>query len=436
MKEIVICMKAKRNAVAVVLLAGVVIGSSLWIGLRSTNAEPVTIDESNAKTNASSYKPFDPEEVMERYEASQRANSKETASEPKTDETASSEESTQVSQDTVSLPVGDTSSAGQSGSVSEPSGTVSEPVKDPDDEPTDEPEPTVSEPEPPVSEPEPTVSEPIKTLEENAVSFRIKVTGTDGTPVPSASVLLGNIIGTTDENGVFERNVPPKTFDLFIDADGCVSHYEELVLNNETKWEMVVTLEYADQIRKLLDSAALHPYRTDNEELNRYLDNLFDELFAPGMDTYDKVITCYDWVIGHMSYKRPKHTHVNGYWECAYYAIQEGVGQCNCYSAVFTAMMRHLGLNCYYVGGSTSANGGGMTGHDWTIIEINGETYIFDPQVEDAIAARTSTKTVTYTRFCLLEPHNKYVYRSSRPKQTCMDRFEAFLEEHGSFLGN
>lgn len=414
-------MKVNRNAVAVVLLAGVVIGSSLWIGLRDKSVEPDMIGDNSVKTEASEFKPFDRQEVLDRYEASHKADSKDANYGNPSDERSNAEESHSEESLSGEISVPDW----WNHLPSEPENQTSEPAE-PVSEPAKDPEPTVSEPEP-VQDPE----RPL--LGDNKVSFRIKVTGTDGTPVPSASVLLGDVIGTTDENGVFERDVPQKTFDLFIDADGCVSHYEELILDHETKWEMVVTLEYADHIRGLLDSVTLRPYRTDNAELNQYLDNLFDDLFAPGMDTYDKVRTCYDWVIGHMSYKRPSHTHVNGYWECAYRAIQEGVGQCNCYSAVFTAMMRHLGLDCYYVGGRTSANGGGTTGHDWTVIKIDGKTYIFDPQVEDAVAGRTSTKTVTYTRFCLAEPHSKYVY-SGRSEETWMERFDTFLREHGSFL--
>ena len=54
-----------------------------------------------------------------------------------------------------------------------------------------------------------------------------------------------------------------------------------------------------------------------------------------------------------------------------------------------------IGLDSAYVSGSTHASGGGYTGHNWVEVYIGGQTYVFDPQVEDNISGGG-----TYQRFC------------------------------------
>ena len=70
--------------------------------------------------------------------------------------------------------------------------------------------------------------------------------------------------------------------------------------------------------------------------------------------------------------------------------------------------------------------------HVLTIMVLNGKTYVFDPQVEDAIAGRTSSKEIQYVRFGLAEPNGKYKYNGrSRARQ--MEKFDRFLAENGYF---
>lgn len=322
------------------------------------------------------------------------------------------------------------------------------------EEPSDEPEETtpgvtVSQPEE-SSVPEPSqpsnsdpITEPITGPEPeydpsegsghspSAYTVKVCVTSTSGKLLSGVEVTVGDVTGKTGSDGYFSATVTDPDSCLLIVSPGYISYYEDLLLT-ASLLDTTVVLAPIDTTRRLLNSVDLHPYRTDNAALNAALDKLLGEIIKPGMDTYEKVKTCYDWVIAHMYYKRPSHKE-QGYWACAYQALQDGYGTCNCYSLLFTAMMRHIGLNCYYVEGSTSASGGGMTGHFWTIIEIGGEFYVFDPQVEDAIADRTSSKEVTYSRFCLKEPHSKYVY-DVRSRSSCVKNFESYLQSHGNFL--
>ena len=261
-------------------------------------------------------------------------------------------------------------------------------------------------------------------------TLRLVITDMEGNPIPEAYVTAGEICGTADEEGVFTFHTMEKNFRLYVTADGFVSfcEYVELMRSETTA---AISMEKASALRELLNDAVLRPYTFHNDDLNKTIDGLFATLFTPEMDTYDKVKACYDWLVLNVVYKRPGHEG-SGHWDCAVQVFRDHKGTCDCYSSAFAAMMRRLGLESYVVEGITSANAGGMTGHVWTIMVLDGKTYIFDPQVEDAIANRTSDKEIYYVRFGLAEPNGKYKYNGrSRARQ--MEKFDRFLAENGYF---
>jgi len=277
--------------------------------------------------------------------------------------------------------------------------------------------------------------EPRRPLSDNNKTYSMVLTVLDaaGDPVQGAEVLVSDEIYETDANGglSFTSDIP--FVELIVACDGYTSYYEEIDLSQQTT-PLTVVLEDADDVRRILNSAELHPYVTDNNDLNHFIEVLFNELFRPGMDTYDKVKACYDWLIENTYYRSPDHWDTaKNHWLCAYQVLVDGYGTCNCYSATFTAMMRRIGLDCYVVTGYTTANLGGYTSHDWTTVSINGKWYIFDAQVEDAIANRTRSKEVTYVRFLLPEPHAKYRY-SVTSRANCVRKFQSYLDEHGYLL--
>lgn len=364
-------MNRNKAAVAVALLAGVVIGLSVWV---SSRTEPL-VSPADTKVPAA-------ESGVSTWEAQSLV--------AKSSTDGFADRSVDLSAETVDV----------SSSTSSP----------------------VSEPEEPV----------FGTMgASDAIALTVVVTDAEGNPLKGASVSIGGQEGKTDENGLFLAELETCDTALHVASVGYVSYYDEVELTGVAR-KFTVALEAADTIRGLLDSAELRPYQTNVPELEQYLDNLFYALFEPGMDTYDRVKVCYDWLIEHTIYRNVSHWKP-GYWERAYQALVTGRGTCYDYSVAFVAMMRHLGLECYLVEGSTAANRGGMTGHYWTIVQINGKTYIFDPQVEDSIAGRTSSKEITYLRFCLLEPNGKYVY-SVRSRSRCMSLFDSYLQENGVFL--
>ncbi len=157
----------------------------------------------------------------------------------------------------------------------------------------------------------------------------------------------------------------------------------------------------------ILNSAPLNPRSTGYAATDAKIQEIFNQIFTSGMTTYDKVKACYDYIITHTSYARGAYVSSAGFGSPsegnndAYIAwgalscLTLGKGSCNTYSCAFIAMMKMIGLDAAYVSGSTHASGGGYVGHNWVEVYIGGQTYVFDPQVEDNISGGG-----TYQRFC------------------------------------
>ncbi len=56
-----------------------------------------------------------------------------------------------------------------------------------------------------------------------------------------------------------------------------------------------------------------------------------------------------------------------------------------------------MGLDSYIYAGDTSRAGGGYTSHEWNIIRVAGNDYVFDAQVDDQMLTRGDTRS--YLRF-------------------------------------
>ena len=167
-------------------------------------------------------------------------------------------------------------------------------------------------------------------------------------------------------------------------------------------------------VRAILNSAPLNPTRTGVAAVDELVDRIFDEIFTPGMTTYDKTRAVYDYLVENITYGRGSKywtdyisllggkTYASQDREVilrAYDILISDVGVCNDYSAAFMVMTRAIGLECFYVEGKTNNISGGYSGHIWNNVRINGTLYTFDVQVEANITDRAGGVN-TYTRFC------------------------------------
>ena len=176
-----------------------------------------------------------------------------------------------------------------------------------------------------------------------------------------------------------------------------------LVLTMTFIWMTNVT--FASDAEYLLNSVELTPMETGFEPCDIAVQETLSRITDDSMSTYEKVKACYDYLIDTCSYgsNEERHKYLSyvpndlvGAGRAA--GMLEGhIGACDDYSSAFAALVRAIGLNCYTVYGQTSRARGGMTGHIWTVININGTEYVFDPQIDDNISKGGPTY---YYRFC------------------------------------
>ena len=115
------------------------------------------------------------------------------------------------------------------------------------------------------------------------------------------------------------------------------------------------------------------------------------------MTTYDKVKACYDYLVLNTEYgQNPFAQEVVWAYGIDFYlayhddiraygVLRDGVGVCDDYSAAFAVMLRKIGVDCYTVGGQYTNSKGESGGHAWCEVNINGEIYIFDAQIEGRV---------------------------------------------------
>lgn len=162
----------------------------------------------------------------------------------------------------------------------------------------------------------------------------------------------------------------------------------------------------------LLNSAGLSPADADSSELDTYVDNLLTQILTEDMNTYDKVKACYDYLVDNVSYgSHMKYLGTalgdttcraiyNGYGEVEGFgavALTANVGMCNAYASAFILMTRAIGLDSHLVEGSTGSARGGYTYHKWAEVDIDGATYVFDPQLEQDLRVSGMAE---YSVFC------------------------------------
>ena len=157
-----------------------------------------------------------------------------------------------------------------------------------------------------------------------------------------------------------------------------------------------------------ITNATLTPDRNWPEPLLTVADQILAQV--GGSTPYEQLRGCYDWLIQNCSYGSVLSNLNQGGWlaEDAYSIMTQRVGVCDNYSAAFAVLARMIGFDARIQTGQTHRAAGGYTGHAWCVINIHGVDYVFDPQVEDNIAAGGA---IRYLRFCKIyeEVPDKYI---------------------------
>ena len=166
----------------------------------------------------------------------------------------------------------------------------------------------------------------------------------------------------------------------------------------------------ASDAEYLLNNAELYPTATGADYCDEVVQATLAQITDDSMSTYEKVLACYNYLVNTCSYGdnvlRLDFAEDNGTAR-AYGMLVGHVGACDDYSCAFAALTRAIGLNCYTVYGQTARASGGMTGHIWCVINIDGVEYVFDPQIDDNIGADI------YYRFCVTYDETPGSYANS-----------------------
>ena len=73
----------------------------------------------------------------------------------------------------------------------------------------------------------------------------------------------------------------------------------------------------------------------------------------------------------------------------ALYGFRNGVGDCYVMAATFYYMAKLLGYDAHQMAGYVPLLGGGMGVHSWVEIDMNGTTYVFDPNFTNQLRIKT-----------------------------------------------
>lgn len=166
--------------------------------------------------------------------------------------------------------------------------------------------------------------------------------------------------------------------------------------------------------QKILNSASLSPSRSDSPEVRRLVRGVLNDVTTPEMDTYEALWASYDYLLDSMTYSWTQNymsgsidgvtfnSIYNNYGEIdgvGAVALAVKKGECSSYASAFILLAEQLGLDGRLVQGVTRNGGGGYAYHKWAEFDINGTTYLFDPQLgqslikygfpEDAVFCKT-----------------------------------------------
>lgn len=192
------------------------------------------------------------------------------------------------------------------------------------------------------------------------------------------------------------------------------------------------TTEYVGEVKAwdLLNNEPLNPTTSGYEELDRLIESYMTMLenegtLTEGMSNYQKVYSIYVWFIKRITYNRGMNVDAGKYSTSDPATTPEEVlwatdllntyqGCCYNYSSAFMYIMRYLGYDAHLLSGQVSSYNGGTTPHCWVYVNLGGNPYTFDPDVDMNYYWRGvkegSIEEKTDTLFCRRMEDMSYFY--------------------------
>ncbi len=132
-------------------------------------------------------------------------------------------------------------------------------------------------------------------------------------------------------------------------------------------------------------TATVTPVVPSDSKLAGYVNNVLASITNENMTSEQKLLACYNYVINFTTYKRTYETPA-GDWtgQFAQELLSTGKGNCYRYAAAFAYLAKALGYDVKVCTGQVVARRGGTTPHGWAEVFIDGDWYVFDPELADS----------------------------------------------------
>lgn len=157
----------------------------------------------------------------------------------------------------------------------------------------------------------------------------------------------------------------------------------------------------------LLDNVPINPVYPQNTDLKRILDEKMPLIVNDSFTTSMKVKAIYDYLINTCSYAG---TTKYDYETDAKILLTSNKGSCTYYVAAMHYMLLYEGIDNRIMSGHRYPREGSpkTSFHRWIEIDLNGVTYMFDPEWEDALTSPSIG--IQYSRYCKTHEEMKAYY--------------------------
>lgn len=210
---------------------------------------------------------------------------------------------------------------------------------------------------------------------------------------------------TDSNNNTSKKEIPvvvKRKNDSATSSANKVTTSKNSTTNTKTTKNKVTTtrkVTTSTSFKDIVNSIKLNPIKTRYSVLDKKIDKIVKDINSKYNTNYDKLLAAYDYVMNYLSYEMVivwdqnlksimDENNYNYYDARQIYLANEALdvrtGVCDSYAALFNVITRALGFDSYVLNGQVKSTKGGMTGHAWNTIKINGNYYLFDSQIEDS----------------------------------------------------
>lgn len=213
---------------------------------------------------------------------------------------------------------------------------------------------------------------------------------------------LSAVIAKLDTVSLFDYQDIQEARQLYDSASGDVRAYidEQNLLEAEAAYAQ----QEAERTEKLTEAltrndvmGVLEYAASDIQDSgDAYLDSLVQEFIQKAvtedMSRAESLQACYDYMVANYTYGyNYNYSYGSGRksvaWATAF--LRDGYGACNNWSSAFVYIAKALGYDCRLCYGGTASSRGGSVEHYWPVIVVEGNEYVFDPQVEGDMTRRS-----------------------------------------------